>query len=191
MGANGTGVRSGGGPPSAALGANGDFYIDTSANTLSGPKSDAGWGSPVSLVGPEGATGSTGSTGSTGPAGPPGPTASTFSQGSTSLPGSGSTTVVSFTVAAAFAGNLLVQASGTVGYGSISGASCQAFVDTSPLAGSSTATVNATATVESLSVTGATAVTAGTHTVSIQCSTIVGTTTPTVSLTAFALVAAN
>ena len=79
-GANGTGVLSGGGPPSAALGANGDFYIDTSANTLYGPKSGAGWGSAVSLVGPQGTQGATGSTG---PAGPPGPTGAAGAAGST------------------------------------------------------------------------------------------------------------
>ena len=134
-------------------------------------------------VGPQGTPGATGATGSSGPAGP---TASAFLEGSTALPGSGSTTVVSFTIAPAFAGNLLVQASGTVSYGSTSGASCQAFVGTTFL-GSSTTTVGASATAESISVTGAGAVAAGTYTVSIKCSTIVGSTTPTVSLTAFAL----
>jgi hypothetical protein len=169
-GANGNGVLSGGGPPSAALGANGDFYRDTSANTLYGPKSGAGWGSPVSLVGPQGTQGATGSTG---PAGPPGPTASAFSQGSTSLAANDSTTpVVSFTIAPAFA-------------------NCQAFVDGSPIGVGSAATVNPAATAEVLSVTAAAAVTAGTHTVSIECSTPYGGTTPSVSLAAFALVAAS
>jgi Collagen triple helix repeat (20 copies) len=190
-GATGTGVLSGSGPPSTTLGANGDFYIDTSANTLYGPKSDAGWGSPVSLVGPQGPQGATGSTGSTGATGPPGPTASAFGEGGTALPSSGSATVVSFTIDPSFAGNLLVQGSGFVDYTSQSGAGCQAFVDGNPMGSGSNADVTDTATTESISVTGAAAVAAGTHTVTIQCSTELGGTTPTVVLNAFALVAAS
>ncbi len=49
-------------------GTNGDFYINTSTNTLFGPKASGVWPSGVSLVGPTGATGATGATGPAGPA---------------------------------------------------------------------------------------------------------------------------
>jgi hypothetical protein len=55
--------------PSAGLGVDGDFYINTSANTIYGPKTAGSWGSATSLVGPTGATGATGPAGPTGPAG--------------------------------------------------------------------------------------------------------------------------
>lgn len=67
-GADGKTVRSGSGVPSSGLGVDGDFYINTSANTIYGPKTSGSWGSPTSLVGPQGATGATGPTG---PAGNP------------------------------------------------------------------------------------------------------------------------
>lgn len=66
-GTDGKTVRSGSGAPSAGLGVDGDFYINTSANTIYGPKTSGAWGSPVSLVGPTGATGSAGATGAAGP----------------------------------------------------------------------------------------------------------------------------
>ena len=43
-GANGTRVLNGGGAPSSTLGANGDFYVDTSAHALYGPKTTPGGG---------------------------------------------------------------------------------------------------------------------------------------------------
>jgi len=52
--------------PSAGLGTVGDFYINTAANTLFGPKTAGGWGSGVSLVGPAGATGPQGPAGANG-----------------------------------------------------------------------------------------------------------------------------
>jgi hypothetical protein len=48
------------------LGVDGDFYVNTSANTIYGPKTAGAWGAAVSLVGPAGPTGGVG------PAGPPG-----------------------------------------------------------------------------------------------------------------------
>ena len=63
-------VWRGSGVPSVGLGANGDFYINTAANTIYGPKTAGVWGSATSLVGPTGATGATGAQGNTGPAGP-------------------------------------------------------------------------------------------------------------------------
>lgn len=65
-GADGKTVRSGSGAPSGGLGVDGDFYINTAANTLYGPKTAGAWGSSTSLVGPTGATGATGSTGAAG-----------------------------------------------------------------------------------------------------------------------------
>lgn len=57
---------SGSGAPSSGTGLDGDMYIDTSANTLYGPKASGSWPSGTSLVGP---TGSTGAQGPTGPVG--------------------------------------------------------------------------------------------------------------------------
>jgi hypothetical protein len=56
-------VRSGSGVPSNGLGVDGDFYINTAANTIYGPKASGVWGSSTNLVGPQGATGTTGSAG--------------------------------------------------------------------------------------------------------------------------------
>lgn len=41
----------GSGAPASSLGANGDFYIDTSNGDLYGPKTLGAWGSPISLGG--------------------------------------------------------------------------------------------------------------------------------------------
>jgi hypothetical protein len=49
--------------PAASLGTIGDFYINTVAKTLYGPKTAAGWGAATSLIGPTGATGATGAAG--------------------------------------------------------------------------------------------------------------------------------
>jgi hypothetical protein len=76
-GVDGKTVRSGTGAPASALGVDGDFYIDTAAHTIYGPKTSGAWGSPTSIVGPTGPTGATGSTGATGPAGASGLTAGT------------------------------------------------------------------------------------------------------------------
>lgn len=65
----GSGILHGAGVPSGALGNIDDFYINTTANTIYGPKTVGGWGSPASLVGPAGPTGSAGATGSAGPDG--------------------------------------------------------------------------------------------------------------------------
>lgn len=62
-GSNGSSVLNGSGVPPGGTGANGDFYINTAAFTIYGPKSGGAWGSPTSLVGPAGATGATGAAG--------------------------------------------------------------------------------------------------------------------------------
>ena len=63
VGANGATIHSGTTAPATSLGAVGDFYIDTNAKNLYGPKTDAGWGSPVSLTGPAGPQGIPGNDG--------------------------------------------------------------------------------------------------------------------------------
>lgn len=73
-GGGGTGntVLHGSGAPSGGTGSDGDFYIDTTAHAIYGPKASGAWGSSTSLVGPTGATGAPGATGATGATGPAG-----------------------------------------------------------------------------------------------------------------------
>ena len=56
-GTNGNTVLSGAGDPSTVLGVNGDFYINTTTDTIFGPKKTTGWGTGTSLVGPAGPMG--------------------------------------------------------------------------------------------------------------------------------------
>jgi hypothetical protein len=65
-GADGKTVLSGSGAPGAGLGTNGDFYIDTTADAIYGPKTAGDWGTPTSIIGPAGADGATGSPGAAG-----------------------------------------------------------------------------------------------------------------------------
>ena len=58
-GADGKTILNGPAPP-GAIGVAGDFYIDTSTSTFYGPKTDSGWGTGTSLVGPAGAGGTGG-----------------------------------------------------------------------------------------------------------------------------------
>ena len=87
-GANGNTVLNGSGPPSnvplASPGSPGDFYLDTAADVLYGPK-DATTGWPVNGVSLIGATGATGVAGPAGPVGPIGP------KGDTGAPGTNGT----------------------------------------------------------------------------------------------------
>lgn len=64
-GIDGKTVLSGNGLPSAGLGVDGDFYIDTSTWNIYGPKTGGSWGSPTSLIGPEGPAGAAGADGKT------------------------------------------------------------------------------------------------------------------------------
>lgn len=59
-GQNGNTIYNGSTNPDASLGTNGDFYINTTTNTLFGPKTASGWGAGVSLVGPAGTGGGNG-----------------------------------------------------------------------------------------------------------------------------------
>lgn len=73
-GASGNTVLNGTGAPATSVGNDGDFYIDTSASVLYGPKAGGSWPvSGVSLIGAPGATGPAGPQGPQGPAGPQGP----------------------------------------------------------------------------------------------------------------------
>jgi len=56
-GAAGSKIYSGTAVPSASLGAIGDYYLDKSDYMLYGPKTATGWGSPISLQGPQGPIG--------------------------------------------------------------------------------------------------------------------------------------
>lgn len=65
-------ILNGTGMPGAA-GVDGDFYIDTEANVIYGPRLGESWGEGTSLIGPKGPAGETGATGPIGPQGEPGP----------------------------------------------------------------------------------------------------------------------
>jgi hypothetical protein len=73
-GANGNTVLNGTGAPPASAGTDGDFYIDTAADVLYGPKANGSWpATGTSLVGTPGATGPQGPAGPAGPQGAQGP----------------------------------------------------------------------------------------------------------------------
>src|SRR5690348_5248218 len=81
-GADGNTVLNGAGAPADSLGTNGDFYLDTAADVLYGPKANGTWpATGTSLVGPKGDIGATGAPGPTGPPGPKGDTGATGLQG--------------------------------------------------------------------------------------------------------------
>lgn len=82
-GADGRTVLSGPGAPSSGLGANGDFYIDTTDWDIYGPKTVGAWGSGTSLVGPAGAPGADGLDGSDGADGAQLDAANTFTEDQT------------------------------------------------------------------------------------------------------------
>ena len=58
-GADGSQILSGAGAPATTLGKAGDFYFDTSARAIYGPKTTT-WGTAISLVGPQGPPGQSG-----------------------------------------------------------------------------------------------------------------------------------
>jgi hypothetical protein len=77
-GVNGKSVLNGSAAPLSSAGNLGDFYVDTTAKLIYGPKTGSGWGTGVSLVGSQGLKGDTGNvgpkgdTGATGAMGPQG-----------------------------------------------------------------------------------------------------------------------
>lgn len=92
-------VLSGPSNPTSGDGVNGDFYINTTTYYIFGPKTDSGWGTGTSLVGPQGDPGATGPAGPAGPAGD----AATVTAGTTTTgaPGSSASVVNSGTSSAA------------------------------------------------------------------------------------------
>ena len=93
-------------------GVDGDFYINTAANMLFGPKANGVWPTGVSLVGPQGAQGSTGAAGAQGI---PGPTGATGAVGPAPT-GTGIVTVSSGTLQTpgALTGDVTTSAAGLV-----------------------------------------------------------------------------
>lgn len=94
-GADGRTLHHGTGAPADATGADGDFYLDTAASALWGPRASGTWAGagPVSLVGPQGPQGlqgpqgpqglqgPQGAAGAAGPSGDPGPAGPTGAAG--------------------------------------------------------------------------------------------------------------
>ena len=67
VGSDGRSLLSGASDPVVGVGANGDFYLNTSTNTLWGPKAAGAWPTTgVSAVGTQGLKGDAGATGATG-----------------------------------------------------------------------------------------------------------------------------
>ncbi len=90
-GTDGKTILNGATAPSPTDGVDGDFYVNTSASVLFGPKALGAWpATGVSLVGPagtNGADGVTGATGATGAQGPGGATGATGAPGIAGAPG--------------------------------------------------------------------------------------------------------
>lgn len=59
-GLNGKTLRSGAGAPAAGLGVDGDFYIDTTAWEIYGPKAGGAWGAGTPIIGTDGVDGTDG-----------------------------------------------------------------------------------------------------------------------------------
>ena len=84
-GTNGNGILHGTVDP-ISQGVDGDFYINTTAHTIFGPKATT-WGSGTSIVGAQGVQGATGPKGDTGSQGPTGATGSQGAVGNTGATG--------------------------------------------------------------------------------------------------------
>ena len=80
-GANGNTVLNGAVDPTPAVGADGDFYINTTNSTIFGPRVADTWPAGVSLIGATGAQGPAGAAGATGAQGPAGAAGSAGPQG--------------------------------------------------------------------------------------------------------------
>jgi hypothetical protein len=75
--------------PTPTVGADGDFYINTTTSTIFGPKVSGAWPAGVSLIGPTGSQGQPGAAGGAGAQGPAGAAGSAGSQGPQGIPGAG------------------------------------------------------------------------------------------------------
>lgn len=74
-------ILSGPTAPAPTTGSDGDFYIDTTALQIYGPKLSGSWGSGTNLVGPQGPQGPQGVQGPVGAQGPQGETGATGATG--------------------------------------------------------------------------------------------------------------
>jgi hypothetical protein len=90
-GPRGNSVLYGSGAPTSGIGISGDFYIDTVAHFIYGPKTTT-WPAGTSLIGPPGPTGAASTV--PGPPGPQGPIGVTGPQGPQGVPGTGNATMV-------------------------------------------------------------------------------------------------
>ncbi len=82
LGTIGSTLKSGNGAPTAAVGNQGDFYVERTNNRLYGPKGATSWPTTfVSMIGPEGPAGEAGSEGPAGEAGSEGPAGETGPEG--------------------------------------------------------------------------------------------------------------
>ena len=194
-----TGPTGATGAASTVAGPTGPTGSTGAASTVAGPTGPTGSTGAASTVagptGPTGATGPEGATGLTGPSGPPGPTASaTASAANVAIVSNQDptlTTVLSFSIDPSFAGNLLVQASGEANetsstYGGSAGG-CFMRIDGNIV---SEITIElASETIQTVALTGASTVAAGSHTITIQCSS--GLDTVSVTLNAWALATAS
>lgn len=98
-GADGSKILTGAGAPAAATGANGDFYFDSTAKSLYGPKAGGAWpATGVVLSGPAGAAGANGATGATGATGTTGATGAAGAAGTKFLAGAGAPTAATGSV---------------------------------------------------------------------------------------------
>lgn len=82
-------IFNGTGAPGAGLGVDGDFYIDTAAVEIYGPKAGGAWGAGTALTGPQGPQGPQGPEGPQGPQGDPGADGPAGADGKTVLNGAG------------------------------------------------------------------------------------------------------
>ncbi len=91
-GPTGASMQSGTIDPVAGVGADGDFYFNSTSTMLFGPKASGTWPAGVSLIGPTGAAGSQGLQGITGDAGATGPTGPQGAQGTAGTAGTAGAT---------------------------------------------------------------------------------------------------
>jgi hypothetical protein len=169
--------------PGGATGATGDV----GATGMIGATGPSGVTGAVGMTGTVGATGPTGASGATGPA------AQTYAivRGSVAIGIGTPTNALSIAINPPFSGTLLLQASGTVivDSGTPAGLACQPLLDGVSMGNPTTAMVDSTLTREVMAVTGGAPVSAGSHTVTINCSpTSAASFTASLTLQAFVLV---
>jgi len=145
------------------------------------------------VTGARGATGLDGTTGATGLTGATGPAAQTYAivQGSATIGIGTPTNALSIAINPPFSGTLLLQASGSVivASGTPAGLACQPLLDGVSIGNPTTAMVDSSLTREAMAVTGGAPVSAGPHTVTINCSPTSGAGfTASLTLQAFVLV---